>query len=128
MRKDRPAAAGAFPTFPSWDENPPTLPPWKGGAGDEGPGEFDDPAIAPGEDQNAEDNEGNTAADSEARIDSVDAFEDLPNVGYANSPRSTQIVCALVHSSDQHDSGRRCLACSVQIDANRAPSRNRTNS
>lgn len=91
MPEDEPPGGGwVFPTFPSGNDTPPPIPTWPGGADDEGPGDVGDPAIAPGEDQNAEDNEGNTAADSEARVDSVDAFEDLPNVGYAEAPGSTR--------------------------------------
>jgi hypothetical protein len=87
---ESPGGGPAFPTFPSWDDEPPTLPPWTGGAGDDGPGEYDDPAIFGGEDQNGEDSEGNTEAAADARVESVDSFEDLPNVGYADSSGSTR--------------------------------------
>jgi hypothetical protein len=78
-----------FPTFPAFDENPPTLPPWAGG-GEDGPGEIGDAASSGGEDDStgSQPNEKGAKA-AQDRINSVDAFEDLPNVGTTPNPTSS---------------------------------------
>jgi len=74
-----------FPTFPSFQETPPTLPPWNGGAGDEGPGDIGDAASTGGESESDGNGSGSGGdlKSAKARVDAVDSFEDLPNVGTA---------------------------------------------
>ena len=76
-----------FPTFPTFNETPPTMPPWSGGAGDpdQGPGDIGDAASTGGEeDANTDDGtSGNSTQAKSNRVDSIDSFEDLPNVGTA---------------------------------------------